>query len=71
MLAKEKKDRIYVTFSKQGFNGLTFCNFYLYLNLTEQDQMMSVMPFADIVFGNETEATTFAEVHNLQTRDIR
>lgn len=36
-----------------------------------KDQMMSVMPYADIVFGNETEATTFAEVHNLQTRDIR
>ena len=32
---------------------------------------MSVMPYADIVFGNETEAITFAEVHDLPTRDIR
>merc|ERR1719410_1057745 len=32
---------------------------------------MSVMPYADIVFGNETEAMTFAGVHNLPTRDIR
>ena len=36
-----------------------------------KDQMMSVMPYADIVFGNETEAITFAEVHDLPTRDIR
>ena len=33
--------------------------------------MMSVMPFADIVFGNETEAATFAEVHGLSTSDVR
>jgi adenosine kinase len=36
-----------------------------------KQQMMSVMPYADIVFGNETEALTFAEVHDLPTRDIR
>merc|ERR1712128_72876 len=44
-------------------NNKTYC-----LNLSApfliqffKDQMMSVMPFADIVFGNETEALTFAE----------
>jgi len=36
-----------------------------------KDQMMSVMPFADVVFGNETEAATYAEVHGLETRDVR
>jgi adenosine kinase len=36
-----------------------------------KDQMMSVLPYADIVFGNETEAATFAEVHNLDTKDVR
>jgi len=36
-----------------------------------KDQMMSVIPYADIVFGNETEAATFAEVHGLDTKDLR
>jgi len=36
-----------------------------------KDQMMSVMPYADIVFGNETEALTFAESFNLGTSDIK
>lgn len=36
-----------------------------------KDQMMSVMPFADIVFGNETEAATFAETFNLGTTDVK
>jgi len=36
-----------------------------------KDQMMSVMPYADIVFGNETEAATFAETFNLGTTDVK
>jgi len=36
-----------------------------------KDQMMSVMPYADIVFGNETEAATFADVFNLGTTDVK
>lgn len=36
-----------------------------------KDQMLSVLPFADIVFGNETEAATFAEVMGLNTTDVR
>lgn len=36
-----------------------------------KDQMMSVMPFADIVFGNETEAATFADTFNLGTTDVK
>jgi len=36
-----------------------------------KDQMLSVMPYADIVFGNETEAATYAEVFNLGTTDVR
>jgi len=35
-----------------------------------KDQMTSVLPFTDIVFGNETEAASYAEVHDLQTKDI-
>merc|ERR1711972_29055 len=53
-------------------NNKTYC-----LNLSApfliqffKDQMMSVMPYADIVFGNETEALTFAESFNLGTKDI-
>ena len=53
-------------------NNRTYC-----LNLSApfliqffKDQMMSVMPYADIVFGNETEALTFAETFNLGTTDI-
>jgi len=54
-------------------NNKTYC-----LNLSApflvqffKDQMMSVMPYADVVFGNETEAATYAEVHGLETRDVR
>jgi len=54
-------------------NNRTYC-----LNLSApfliqffKDQMMSVMPFADIVFGNETEAATYADTFNLGTTDIK
>merc|ERR1711971_286491 len=54
-------------------NNRTYC-----LNLSApfliqffKDQMMSVMPYADIVFGNETEATTFADAFNLGTTDVK
>ena len=33
--------------------------------------MFSVLAFADIVFGNETEAATYAEVDNLGVTDVR
>merc|ERR1712227_802046 len=53
-------------------NNKTYC-----LNLSApfliqffKDQMMSVMPYADIVFGNETEAATFADAFNLGTTDV-
>jgi len=35
-----------------------------------KEQLMSVLPFTDIVFGNETEAAAYAEVHNLDTSDV-
>jgi len=35
-----------------------------------KDQMSSVLPFTDIVFGNETEAVSYAEVNNLNTTDV-
>jgi adenosine kinase len=54
-------------------NNRTYC-----LNLSApfliqffKDQMMSVMPYADIVFGNETEAATFADAFNLGTTDVK
>ena len=34
------------------------------------DQMSSVLPFTDIIFGNETEAASYAEVNNLGTTDV-
>jgi len=53
-------------------NNRTYC-----LNLSApfliqffKDQMMSVIPYADIVFGNETEAATYADVFNLGTKDV-
>merc|ERR1711915_60083 len=36
-----------------------------------KDQMMSVLPFTDIVFGNETEAEVYAESQNMETRDVK
>lgn len=53
--------------------GKTYC-----LNLSApflsqffKDQMMSVLPFTDIVFGNETEAAAYAETQNLGTTDVK
>jgi adenosine kinase len=53
-------------------NNRTYC-----LNLSApflcqffKDQMFSVLPFTDIVFGNETEAATYAEVNNLGLTDV-
>ena len=53
-------------------NNRTYC-----LNLSApflcqffKDQMSSVLPFTDIIFGNETEAASYAEVNNLGTTDV-
>jgi len=53
-------------------NNKTYC-----LNLSApflcqffKDQMSSVLPFTDIIFGNETEAAAYAEVNNLGTSDV-
>jgi len=35
-----------------------------------KDQMASVLPFTDIVFGNETEAASYAEVNSLGITDV-
>eukprot|EP00090_Calanus_glacialis_P024714 TRINITY_DN383_c0_g1_i1.p1 TRINITY_DN383_c0_g1~~TRINITY_DN383_c0_g1_i1.p1 ORF type:complete len:343 (-),score=107.74 TRINITY_DN383_c0_g1_i1:64-1092(-) len=55
-----------------SLNNRTYC-----LNLSApflcqffKDQMASVLPFTDIVFGNETEAATYAEVNNLGLTDV-
>merc|ERR1719460_3211469 len=52
--------------------GKTYC-----LNLSApflcqffKDQMSSVLPFTDVVFGNETEAAAYAESFELNTSDI-
>jgi len=34
------------------------------------DRLLSVLPYIDVLFGNETEATTFAEVQKLGTTNI-
>lgn len=36
-----------------------------------KDQMMSVLPFTDIVFGNETEAAAYAESQSLGITDVK
>jgi len=53
-------------------NSKTYC-----LNLSApflcqffKDQMSSVLPFTDIVFGNETEAAAYSETNNLNTSDV-
>jgi len=35
-----------------------------------KDQLASVLPFTDILFGNETEAAAYAEAHNLGTSKV-
>ncbi|XP_033756472.1 adenosine kinase-like isoform X2 [Pecten maximus] len=54
-----------------GEKGKTFCT-----NLSApficqffKDPLMELMPFVDILFGNETEAETFAKEHNFGTED--
>ena len=47
--------------------------YFYFLNFCFQffkDQMSSVLPFTDIVFGNETEAAAYAESFELNTSDI-
>ncbi|XP_077999007.1 uncharacterized protein LOC144451955 isoform X2 [Glandiceps talaboti] len=53
--------------------GKTFC-----LNLSAPflcqffcDPMMDVMPYVDILYGNETECVTFAKQHKFETEDIK
>lgn len=36
-----------------------------------KDQQLSVLPYVDILFGNETEAAAFSEIHNLGTKDVK
>lgn len=36
-----------------------------------KEPMMAAMPYVDVLFGNETEAATFAEQHDFQTTDIK
>jgi adenosine kinase len=54
------KDRIYCLNLSAPF----LCQFF-------KDQMSSVLPFTDIVFGNETEAAAYSESHNLETSDVK
>lgn len=35
-----------------------------------KDPQIAALEYADIIFGNETEAATFAEVHNFGTKDV-
>ncbi|XP_060559716.1 uncharacterized protein LOC132719811 isoform X2 [Ruditapes philippinarum] len=53
-------------------NGKTFC-----MNLSApflcqffKDKMLQVLPYADIIFGNETEAATFSKENELGTEKI-
>uniref|UniRef100_G3NTV7 Adenosine kinase n=2 Tax=Gasterosteus aculeatus aculeatus TaxID=481459 RepID=G3NTV7_GASAC len=36
-----------------------------------KDNLMQVMPYVDVLFGNETEATAFAKEQNFKTEDIK
>ncbi|KAA8583862.1 hypothetical protein FQN60_015070 [Etheostoma spectabile] len=35
-----------------------------------KDNLMQVMPYVDVLFGNETEAVAFAEAQDFETKDI-
>jgi adenosine kinase len=36
-----------------------------------KDQLDSVLPYVDILIGNETEAAAYAESHGLSTKDVK
>jgi adenosine kinase len=36
-----------------------------------KDPMVEVLPYVDILFGNETEAAAFADSHNFGTKDVK
>uniref|UniRef100_A0A3Q1AHG4 Adenosine kinase n=1 Tax=Amphiprion ocellaris TaxID=80972 RepID=A0A3Q1AHG4_AMPOC len=36
-----------------------------------KDNLMQVMPYVDVLFGNETEAATFAKEQDFETKDIK
>lgn len=36
-----------------------------------KDPLDEVLPYVDILIGNETEAAAFAESHNIDTKDVK
>lgn len=36
-----------------------------------KDQLDSVMPYVDILIGNESEAAAYAESHDIATKDVK
>jgi adenosine kinase len=36
-----------------------------------KDQLDQIMPYVDILLGNETEAASYAESHNISSKDIK
>jgi adenosine kinase len=36
-----------------------------------KDPMMEIMPYVDVLFGNESEAEAFSETHNYGTKDLK
>uniref|UniRef100_A0A1L8E2F0 Adenosine kinase n=1 Tax=Nyssomyia neivai TaxID=330878 RepID=A0A1L8E2F0_9DIPT len=42
-----------------------------FLSQFYKDPLMQVLPYVDVLFGNETEAETFAEEQNLGTCDVK
>ncbi|KAJ0067316.1 hypothetical protein NL108_016483 [Boleophthalmus pectinirostris] len=65
---------VYVESGKHASeNNKTFC-----LNLSApfisqffKDNLMQVMPYVDVLFGNETEATAFAKEMEFETKDLK
>lgn len=55
-----EKNRVYMTNLSAPF----ICRFF-------KEPLMKVMPYVDVVFGNETEAVAFSEEQNYGTSDLK
>lgn len=55
-----ERDRVFITNLSAPF----ICQFF-------KEPLMKVLPYVDVIFGNETEALTFAEQQNYGTKDLK
>ena len=76
------REKTVVTFARDSSNSCTpppdhsyqtFSSFFLphWSCQFFKEPMLAALPYVDVLFGNETEAATFAKENDFQTEDIK